>query len=461
MTVQSRLRDLPGISTLLAANELRRAVERFGQPAVTDVAREVIDGLRSALVAGSTAEIPSADSIAARIVETLNARHSLLRPVINATGILLHTNLGRAPLAPAAAAAAREAGAAYCSVELDLSSGKRSKRAQAVSGAIRRLTGAEAAHVVNNNAGGLGLTLGALAAGREIIVSHGELIEIGGGYRLPEVIEIFGARLRGVGATNKTRASDYAQAIGAETAVLLSVHPSNYQVSGFTERPRIDELAAIARQSNIPLVHDIGSGALLDLEPFGIRDEPVASRSIAAGADVVLFSGDKLLGGPQCGVIAGRSDLVESIAQHPLNRALRVDKMTLAALRVTLEIYERGKQTEKVPLLRMLSTSPEVIQLRTRDAAASLSEKLTGCRIEVIEDSAFLGGGTAPEQALPSWSMVLASPQRSASDLACALRMSEPAVAPRVQHDRLILSLHAVLPEDDERLVAAVAASIS
>lgn len=452
-------RDLPRVDTVLQAEAMRRAADAYGQPAATTAVRSALAHLRTEVVAGrQEAPLPSAEQLAEQVAaEMARSESTRLRPVFNATGILLHTNLGRAPLAEAACQAIYEVARGYANVELDLTSGDRTRRSLTVAPALCRLTGAEAALVVNNNAGALGLTLGALAAGKEIIVSHGELIEIGGGYRLPEVIEMFGARLRAVGSTNKTRVSDYVQAITSETAVLLAVHPSNYRISGFTATPRIEELAVVAREHQTPLVHDIGSGAMVDLTPWGFAEEPVAADSIAAGADVVLLSGDKLLGGPQCGVIVGRRDLIERCEQHPLSRALRVDKMTLAGLAATLALYERtGPQENPTPVLRMLRYPLAELEARTRRIARQLQENNERWQIAVLPDDAYLGGGTTPDQALPSWSMAMTLPAVSSERLAQAIRLGEPAIVARVRNDALIVSLHAIAEEDDPKLVEAI-----
>lgn len=456
-------REIPSVTALLKTEVLLEAADRHGQSAVTAEIRAAIERLRKQIATDEQPrETPSMETLAARIATTLDTRtRALLRPVINATGVLLHTGLGRAPLARAAAEAAFQAAEAYCSVELDLDTGERSKRSQAVADLLQLVTGAEAAHVVNNNAGALGLALGALAGGREVIVSHGELIEIGGGYRLPEVIETFGGKLRAVGATNKTRVDDYARAINSETAVLLAVHPSNYRVSGFAESPSISALARLAREKNIPFVHDIGSGALIDLGRFGFPDEPVAQASVKAGADLVLFSGDKLLGGPQCGIVVGREDLVQQVMRHPLNRALRVDKVTLAALRATLALYAQGDQALKtVPLLRRMSADADDLRRRAESLAEQLAAADGPWNCKVVEDQAYLGGGTTPEQGLASWSVALTSTTQTAEALARTLRLGDPAIVPRVQHERLIINLHAVEPADDHCLFNAINAAL-
>ncbi len=332
------LRRLPSVSKLLATAEVQRLIAQFDRPSVVAEIRRQLDRQREQvrtdpLPADSSVTAPlRIDAFVTAVSDALSrhAQSASLRPVINATGILLHTGLGRAPLAPQAIAAINEVAAGYASVELDLVTGQRGQRMRPVADLLCELTGGEAALVVNNNAAATMLVLAALANGREVIVSRGELIEIGGQFRLPDIMAASGAILREVGTTNKTRLSDYAAAIGEQTAALMLVHPSNYAVVGFTQQVSVPELVTLRRQHDTPVIHDIGSGALIDFAEFGFRDEPLASRSIAQGADVVLFSGDKLLGGPQCGVIIGRREWLEPIAAHPMARAMRVDKLTLA-----------------------------------------------------------------------------------------------------------------------------------
>jgi L-seryl-tRNA(Ser) seleniumtransferase len=369
----------------------------------------------------------------------------------------LHTGLGRAPLADEALDAIAAVAGGYATVEVDVATGERSHRSQAVEKLLQQLTGAEAAFVVNNNAGATLLTLSALAPGKEVIVSRGQLIEIGGSYRLPDVMTASGARLREVGTTNKTRASDYQAAIGFETAALMRVHTSNYVIAGFTEQPSLEELAQLAHAHDLPLIDDVGSGALIDFAQFGLTDEPIAPESIRAGADLVLFSGDKLLGGPQCGIIVGRRPLVETIQRHPLARALRVDKITLAALAATLRLYrdpERAKQS--IPLLSLLCTSLENLRNRAERLAPQLAAIAGIAHAEVISEKTFLGGGSVPTQQIPTVCVALTPVGRSVDDLAGALRTGKPSVFGRIQRDRLLLDLRSVLPSQDRLLVEAV-----
>lgn len=456
----SRLRNLPSVSALLEAPILRDAAQQFGQAVVSKTARQAIDKLREELMSGviTDEESLSVERFATRISRHLILQESSkLQSVINATGILLHTGLGRAPLPHAAIEAITETAAGYANVELDLESGDRRRRSVHVADLLCELTGAEAAHVVNNNAGATALVLAALATGREVIVSHGELIEIGGGYRLPEVMETFGAKLHPVGTTNKTRISDYEAAITGETGAVLVVHTSNYAIRGFTESPPLQQIAEVSHRHNLPFVHDIGSGALIDFAQFGCHSEPVAADSIRAGADLALFSGDKLLGGPQAGIIVGGQQWIERIVAHPLNRALRVDKTTLAALRAILQLYRLPEQAVTcIPLLRMLQTPVEELQTRTEKIARALGDQMTQWKVDVQKDEAYLGGGSIPDQAVPSWSVSMRSNVLGVNALAVTLRTSVPSVIPRIHNNQLLINLRSVYPEQDEALVDAV-----
>lgn len=468
------LRSLPSVTVLLDSEPLRKAAEEFGQPAVTSATREAVDNLRLVVHQGQGGtKMPSPKELAEQIATQLSAQEAnTIQPVINATGILLHTGLGRAPMAQEAAEAAGQAARGYCNVELNLMTGQRWQRSKIVEHLLCELTGAEAAHVVNNNAGATGLILATLAMGREVIVSHGELIEIGGGFRVPDVITAYGATLRPVGTTNRTRVDDYAAAISEQTGAMLVVHPSNFRVEGFTESPDLGELADLAKEHQVPLVHDIGSGALIDFKQFGCADEPIASESIQAGADLVFFSGDKLLGGPQCGIIVGRRDLVEQVMKHPLSRALRVDKITLAALLATLKIYrDPEKARQSIPLLRFLSLPLDKLKKRTERLAKQLQAKLKDWEIKTNEDETFVGGGTLPQQGVLSWSLTIGLSGKGLSEkgsaesrvkkLAERLRMGKPAVVGRIQSDQLILSLHGVFEEQDEQLEQAILAAVT
>jgi L-seryl-tRNA(Ser) seleniumtransferase len=455
------LRNLPSINELLESPPLKKLVGTISHNVVVMKARAVLDELRSEVrVAASEMTVPSVSDLAERIAQRVTeAEVPALRPVVNATGILLHSGLGRAPLAEAAIAEMTAVAREYASVEVDLATGRRSRRTVAVEALLKELTGAEAALVVNNNAGATMLTLSALAAGREVIVSRGQLIEIGGSFRLPDVMAASGAVLREVGTTNKTRLDDYAGAIGEQTAALLLVHTSNFVVVGFTDSVTLEELVRLGRQRKLPVIHDIGSGALIDFGPFGFQDEPVAAASISAGADVVLLSGDKLLGGPQSGIIVGKKHLVEQIERHPMTRALRVDKLTLAALAATLRLYRDPQQARlAIPLLHLLSTAVENLKFRAERLAPQMAAAAAIAQAEATAGETYLGGGSVPGQRLPTWCVALRPAAMSVDRLAARLRQGTPAVVGRVQQDRLLLDLRSVLPRQDAQLVAAVEA---
>lgn len=446
------LKDLPQIEALLSQPSIAALSQGFSRAETRAVLRSVIAELRAALLSTDPPRaLPDfagpdfAASVAHRIAA---ARAPSLRPVINATGIIIHTNLGRARLAPRAIAALAAAGADASNLELDLETGKRGSRHAHVERLIRELTGAEAAVVVNNCAAAVLLSLMATAGGRNVVASRGELIEIGGSFRLPDVIAQSGAQLREVGTTNKTRVADYANAIDDNTAVLLKSHTSNFRIVGFTAAPERQALARLARERRVILMEDLGSGVLVDLTPFGLSDEPVVADVLKAGVDLVMFSGDKLLGGPQAGIIAGRQDIVAELKAHPLMRALRIDKLSLAALEATLRLYRAPHDPlQEVPVLRMLSAPQETVAAR----AAALAERLAAVGITDIgteATSARVGGGTLPEQDLPSVALSLRLEGFTAAALSAALRRGRPPVIGRIAQDRLLLDLRSV--EDDE-----------
>jgi len=419
----ARLRDLPSV------DELTRGIT---DPLAVDAARSVLARAREEIRAGA-----DPGDLAARLRAELEAaREPKLRRVINATGVIVHTNLGRAPLADEALARVHAAAQGYSNLEYDLARGARGSRQDHVAALLRRLTGAEAALVVNNNAAAVMLALAALAEGRDVLVSRGELLEIGDGFRIPDVLARSGARLRELGTTNRTRAVDYERAITDETALLLRVHQSNFRVVGFTEQPRVEELAALARRHGLPLVDDLGSGALVD-----VGDEPTAREALAAGADLVCFSGDKLLGGPQAGIVVGRADLVERLRRHPLQRALRADKLTLAALEGTLALYLDAP--ERIPVLRMLRQ--ETASVRAR--AERLAELVGG---EVEETVARAGGGALPLAELPSYACAVEE------ELAEKLRSARPPVVSIVRDGRTLLDCRTLTDGEVDEVAAAV-----
>jgi L-seryl-tRNA(Ser) seleniumtransferase len=415
------LRDLPSV------DELARGID---DPLAVDAARRVLDQAREEIRAGAE---PGDLTLRLR-AELEHERRPRLQRVLNATGVIVHTNLGRAPLAAEAIARVEEVARGYSNLEYDLSSGARGSRQDHVADILRRLTRAEAALVVNNNAAAVLLALAALAEGREVLVSRGELIEIGDGFRIPDVLARSGARLREVGTTNRTRAADYERAISDDTAVILRVHQSNFRVVGFTELPKVEQLAAVARRHELPLVDDLGSGVLVEL-----ADEPSAKESLAAGVDLVTFSGDKLLGGPQAGIVVGRADLVEKLRRHPLQRALRADKLTLAALEGTLALYLDAP--ERIPVLRMLRD--EGVRGRAERLAS-----LTGGAVE--ETVARVGGGALPLAELPSFACALED------ELATPLRSAEPPVVGIVRDGKLLLDCRTLADGEVDAVARAV-----
>jgi len=455
------LRNIPSVNELLESPPLRGLVDKISHNLVVSTVRTVLDEVRAEVqTAAAEMTFPSVSDLADRIAKQIMRHESpSLRPVINATGILLHTGLGRSPLAEEAVEAVVAVARDYASVELDLATGQRSQRKVAVEGLLKELTGAEAAMVVNNNAGATMLALSALAAGREVIVSRGQLIEIGGSFRLPNVMATSGAVLREVGTTNKTHLKDYEEAISEQTAALMLVHPGNFVVVGFTAEVEIADLVRLGHKHSLPVIHDIGSGALIDFSQFGFCGEPVAKESIQAGADLVLFSGDKLLGGPQCGIFVGSKVMVDKVQRHPMARALRVGKLTLAALAATLRLYRDPEKARRaIPLLHLLTTSAENLQNRAQRLAPQMAAAEAVEEAEAVSAATYLGGGSIPAQELSTWCVALKPSDMSVDRLATALRSGMPSVIGRVQQDRLLLDLRSVLPRQDAQLVDAVEA---
>jgi L-seryl-tRNA(Ser) seleniumtransferase len=456
------LRQLPSVDELLLRPLVADLAGKLDRGFLVETVRAVLAQLRRAIVSGK----PVMEShLAAEMIETLvvqSVEHQLapsLRGVINASGVILHTNLGRAPLPAAILKEFRDTATQYSNLEYDVAAGARGKRDVHTSRLIERLTGAEAAIVVNNCAAAVLVTLAALARGGEVIVSRGELIEIGDGFRIPEIMEQSGAALREVGTTNRTRIVDYENAINDKTRVILRVHPSNFTVSGFTEKPEVAELIALGERTRLPVVEDLGSGCLVDLSPVGIS-EPTARESVEAGFSLVLFSGDKMLGGPQAGIIAGKKELVNKVRRHPLFRALRVDKLTIAAMEATLRAYLRGAWNE-VPALRMMQMSLEEISTRTDRFYKALSAKVAGAdaEMEIADGRSLVGGGSTPAQSLPTKVLRIASARHSASELEMRLRTGEgstPVIA-RIEEERLLIDLRTVFPEQEPALAEALA----
>jgi L-seryl-tRNA(Ser) seleniumtransferase len=452
-------RGLPAVARVLEAPAAVAARERYPATALTGAVRARLDEARVRLAAGEDPGDLSPEAVAAEVVALLAADTlPRLRPVINATGIVLHTNLGRAPLADEAARAAFDAGRGYLNLELDLATGMRGSRHDAVRDGIRAVTGAAAATAVNNCAAATVIVLRALAAGREVVVSRGQLIEIGGGFRIPEIMAASGAVLREVGTTNITRPADYERAIGPNTAALMRVHTSNYRVRGFTKAVGLDALVALGRERGVPVIDDAGSGQALDLAQFGLPGEPLVSAGIAAGADLVLFSADKLLGGPQAGIIAGRADLIARIEADPLMRAIRLDKMTLAALEATLSLYrDPARARRDIPVLRMLTTP--LAELRGRAEAFAGRLRAAGVEAVVRDDVGYVGGGSLPDVAVPTAVIAVVPEGVSESELAARLRAGMPAVVGRVQDGRFLIDLRTVFERQEDELLAAVSAA--
>ena len=448
------MRSIPSIEQLRQRPAILALEARYGRAAVVDAIRAEAAAARDR-GDSSPDGIAVADAIERGAIERLAAEEPSLRRVINATGVIIHTNLGRAPLARAAAERVARLSAGYTNLEYDLERGTRGRRDVHAERLLCRLTGAEAAVVVNNNAAATLLVLAALANGREVIISRGELLEIGGGFRVPDVLIQSGAVLREVGTTNRTRAADYAAAIGDRTALILRVHPSNFRMEGFTERPLISELVDLGRRFNILVAEDLGSGYLgsKGAAPPSLRDEPIVSHSVAAGADVVMFSGDKLLGGPQAGIIAGRAAVIAAVRKHPLMRALRVDKLTYAALEATLEEFAAGRAETTVPVAAMLAMPIEEIARR----AHALAETLSARRVQatVVDGESTIGGGSAPGAMIPTRLVVVEHPSRTANDLERLLRRQPIPLIVRIERDRIVLDLRTVDPQDDLLILRA------
>jgi L-seryl-tRNA(Ser) seleniumtransferase len=449
------------VKAVLDHEFLIELAQRRGRVAVRGAVRRAMEELRSGLSEGRTIDADPT-SVARRSREILEQERRLLRPVINASGVLLHTGLGRAPLAEEAVGAVAETVSGYCNLELDLDDGTRGRRTSGIAGLLRELTGAEAATVVNNNAGATVMALRALAAGREVIVSRGQLVEIGGSFRLPEIFEVSGVRLREVGTTNKTRISDYRRAIGPATAAILRVHRSNFRIVGFTEDPPLPDLVQLAHAHGIWAIDDIGSGALGPGCPPGISDEPTAAESLAVGADLVLFSGDKLLGGPQCGIMVGSREAIGRIEVDPLMRALRVDKMTLAALEATLRLaMDPEHAADRIPLWSMIATPLPALTVRAEALAAAFRDRL-GLLATATTSESSIGGGSLPVRPIPTAVIAVSPPfptptgPVSESDWSRALRRGDPPVVARVQKGLVLFDVRTMSRDQEPQLLDAV-----
>ena len=479
-------RKLPSVDELLHSTDLAAVVSSEGQASVIDAARAVLTRLR-AEIAAARLDATAVDLALSGISEAVKrrVRQSLtysLRPVINATGVILHTNLGRAPLGTSALEHIRNASSGYSNLEFDVETGERGKRDIHVDRLFRKLLNEDrggaglrpdrtgqspvptqpvqtsvdfSTIVVNNNAAAVLLALNTLAEGGEVIVSRGELVEIGGSFRIPDVMSKSSATLREVGTTNRTRVADYERAINEKTRLLLRVHRSNFQITGFTEQPQIEEMAALAHTRNLPLMEDLGSGALFDLHSIGVSGEPGVVDSLKAGADVVSYSGDKLLGGPQAGILSGRVDLINRMRANSLFRALRVDKLTYAALEATLLAYVKHDHNA-IPALRMMHLTKDEIGQRAETVAAKI--RSSGLTVEIIDGESVIGGGAAPSAVLPTRLLAVTRQGLSADEISARLRASEPPVIARIEEGRVLLDLRTVFPEQDETVTAALRA---
>jgi len=462
---QSLFRGIPKVDDLLARPEVSQALAACPRWAVLEAVRDALAMRRGQIEAmREPGEEHGGDaaSIAAAALAMLPARTvPRLRTLVNATGIIVHTNLGRSVLCPEARERIDRVAASYSNLEYAVEAGERGSRQDHCEGLLRRLTGAESAIVVNNNAAAVFLCLNTLAEGREVVVSRGQLVEIGGSFRIPDVMRKSGALLREVGTTNKTRAADYREALGPATALLLRVHPSNFRVVGFTAAVGLDELVAIGREAGVPVMEDLGSGSLVDLGPHGLPGEPTVQDTVAAGADLVTFSGDKLLGAPQAGIVVGREDLVAAVRRNPLHRAMRIDKLTLAGLEATLRLYLEGPRGwHRIPTLRMLAEGPEAVRRRARRLLRRIGP---GARealdAAVVASACQVGGGALPVEPLPSFAVALGTAARPAHRLEEALRRGDPPVVGRVLEGRLLLDLRTVADDEVARLAAAVDAA--
>ena len=449
MATDNPFRALPSVDRLLAHERLRSLGEGE-RPVVTEIVRQALETARAAVAQGRLA--PTEDQLVESVLGLAEAvfRPSL-RPLVNATGVIIHTNLGRAPLSEEAVAVMAAVAAGYSNLEFDLDAGARGSRFAHLESVLCQLTGADAAMAVNNNASAVLLALSSLARDREVIVSRGQAVEIGGGFRIPDVMRQSDARLVEAGTTNRTYLRDYESAVTPDTAAIMRVHASNFRIVGFTETPQIHDLARLAHEHGVLLLDDLGSGCLLDTTRFGLAPEPTVQESLAAGADLAMFSGDKLLGGPQAGIIVGRRDLVDRLRRHPLARALRMDKVTIAALTATLVHYLRGEAMEKLPVWRMISAPLSDIQRRARRWVRAIGEPA-----KIVDGRSMVGGGSLPEESLPTKLVAIPGDGAYVTDLARRLRLSDPPVVARIERDALLLDPRTVLPRQDSTVVQVV-----
>ena len=448
------LRQIPKVDELLKEAKLEALLDEVSEKIVTRAIRQGLDELRQSILEGKIEEMPGKEAICDRIASIARREASpSLQRVINGTGIILHTNLGRACLSDKAAKAAASVAGSYSTLEFNLATGGRGLRYTHVEDLLCRLTGAESALVVNNNAAAVLLVLSGLTAGGEVVVSRGELVEIGGSFRVPDIMEACGAVLKEVGTTNKTHLRDYDKAICANTKALMKVHTSNYRIVGFTETPALADMVQLGHDRDMLVIEDLGSGCLVDLNQFGIHDEPTVQDSLRAGVDVVSISGDKLLGGPQAGIILGKKKYVDILKKHPLTRAMRVDKMTLAALEATLRSYEAEKAFEEIPTIAMLAVTQEQLRAKAEKLCAGLTA--AGCNAQVIATEGQVGGGSVPTKMLKSFAVAMEPKTGSVDELEEKLRLSMPPIIGRINHDRYLLDVRTLKETDYEEIIAA------
>ncbi|MDA8238755.1 MAG: L-seryl-tRNA(Sec) selenium transferase [Nitrospiraceae bacterium] len=456
------LSGLPSVDEVLKSPDGRQWISQFQRKIVLLAVRDVIAERRAALLSGKTAEL-SLESLTGDIRQRISKLSSFsLQPLINATGIVIHTNLGRAVLSDKVLKNVVEASGSYSNLEYDVASGKRGQRHTHTKRLLREITGAEDALIVNNNAAAVFLSLNTVAMGGEVIVSRGELVEIGGSFRVPDVMAASGAVLREVGTTNKTHLRDYEDSINENTALILKVHQSNYRITGFTESVEIEDLVSLGRKHEIPVMFDLGSGCLIDLRPYGIHDEPSVSQIVETGADIISFSGDKLLGGPQGGIILGKKRYIEKIQKNPLARAVRIDKLAIAAFEATLmEYMDTENAKREIPVLAMLLQAPGEMETRAKKIASALRRKVGEKDIRVIRDSSKAGGGSLPEVEFPTYAVAIKPSGISVNELESRLRNSSPPVIARIREDSLLLDVRTVREREIDGIVRAVVASLS
>ncbi len=456
---QDILRQIPAVDTLLQRPAILSWISRTGREFVVAEIQTMLQKVRDGIRSGDSGDIDiRPEHLEFLLAEELQKRlRPSLREVINGTGVIIHTNMGRSPLCSAAQRSLSAFSAHYNNLEYDISEGARSHRDKLIEPLLQEVLGCEAAVVVNNNAAAVFLILNTLASGREVVVSRGELVEIGGSFRIPEILARSGAVLREVGTTNKTRLNDYRNAIGPDTALLLRVHRSNFRMVGFTEKPELGELVELAKSARIPLVEDIGSGCLVDLKPYGIADEPMVQKSLAAGVSLICFSGDKLLGGPQAGIIAGSRKLVDPIRKNPLMRTYRVEKLIYGALEATIGSYRFGKAVSEIPVLRMIAAPRRELQRRAQNFRRRLRPMLPkGMHANLCEGSSVVGGGSCPESRLPATLISLEFDTLRPSLIERELRFQDPAVILRLEEDKVLIDLRTVFPDQEAALIKGI-----